>query len=80
MGKLTAKARKNLPAKDFVGPDRSFPIPDKGHVKAALGRAAEYHPNLIPKIKAKAKKKFPGMAMKMDGGRVGQRADRSRRK
>jgi len=36
MARLTAKARKNLPAKTFAGPGRSFPIPDKAHARAAL--------------------------------------------
>ena len=36
MARLTAKARKALPASTFAGPDRSFPIPDKNHAKAAL--------------------------------------------
>ena len=79
MAKLTAKARKALPDSDFAGPGRSFPVQDKGHVKAALARAAEFHPDVIPKIKAKAKKKFPGMKFKMDGGRVAPRMDRPRR-
>jgi transposase len=38
MAKLSAKARKKLPAKDFAGPDRSFPIEDKNHARAALSR------------------------------------------
>jgi hypothetical protein len=36
MAKLTAKARRSLPKKDFAGPGRSFPIPDKSHARAAL--------------------------------------------
>lgn len=36
MARLSAKARKNLPAKTFAGPNRSFPIPDKAHARAAL--------------------------------------------
>lgn len=35
MAKLSTKARKKLPAKDFAGPGRSFPIPDKAHAIAA---------------------------------------------
>lgn len=81
MGKLTAKARKKIPAKDFAGPDRSYPIPDKGHVKSALARASEFHhPEIAANVERKAKKKFPSMKFKMDGGCVSQRADKSRRK
>lgn len=36
MARLTSKERKKLPAKDFAGPGRSFPMPDKAHARAAL--------------------------------------------
>jgi hypothetical protein len=36
MARLTTKARKSLPASVFAGPNRSFPIPDKAHARAAL--------------------------------------------
>ncbi|HJP67536.1 MAG TPA: hypothetical protein VJ846_01445 [Sphingomicrobium sp.] len=36
MARLTSKARNAMPAKTFAGPNRSFPIPDKGHARAAL--------------------------------------------
>lgn len=62
MAKLTAKTRNALPAKDFALPGRKYPIPDKGHAKAALSRAAH---NATPaedaKIKREVKAKFPGM-------------------
>lgn len=54
MGKLTAQARRALPASDFAGPGRSFPIPDKGHAKAALGRINNAPPSARPKIRARA--------------------------
>lgn len=41
MAKLTTKARKSLPAKDFAGPKRSFPIPDKSHARVAKARASQ---------------------------------------
>lgn len=41
MPKLTAKARKSLPAKAFAGPDRSYPIPDKSHAANAKARATQ---------------------------------------
>jgi hypothetical protein len=40
MAKLTTKARNKLPAKDFAGPDRSFPVEDRGHAAAAKSRAS----------------------------------------
>ena len=36
MAKLTAKARAKIPASQFAGPNRSFPIPDKAHARAAI--------------------------------------------
>jgi hypothetical protein len=36
MGRLTAGQRDKMPKSQFAGPGRSFPIPDKGHAKAAL--------------------------------------------
>jgi hypothetical protein len=36
MARLTAKTRKALPSSTFAGQNRSFPIPDKAHARAAL--------------------------------------------
>ena len=36
MARLTAKARSKLPKSTFAGPNRSFPLPDKAHARAAL--------------------------------------------
>jgi hypothetical protein len=41
MAKLTAKARKALPASDFAGPDRSYPVMDKSHAANAKARASQ---------------------------------------
>ena len=40
MAKLTTAARKALPAKDFAGPGRSYPVEDQGHAIAAKSRAS----------------------------------------
>lgn len=45
MAVLSAATRKKLPGSTFAGPNRSFPIPDKNHAKAALslvGRAQKH--------------------------------------
>jgi hypothetical protein len=44
MAKLTTKARKEIPAKDFAGPDRSYPIEDRSHARNALARASGKRP------------------------------------
>lgn len=41
MATLTTAARKKLPAKDFAGPGRSYPVEDKGHARDAKARASE---------------------------------------
>lgn len=64
MAKLTAKARSKIPAKDFAGPGRSFPINDRNHQKAAISMASrsEKAGNITSaekaKIVAKAKAKL----------------------
>lgn len=63
MARLDAKERNALPAKDFAGPNRSFPVNDRGHAKAALGRASEYHPELKAKIREMVRRKFPDMKL-----------------
>lgn len=55
MAKLTARQRKKLPASDFAGPGRSYPVPDRAHAIAAKSRAAQFaSPALKAKIDAKA--------------------------
>lgn len=41
MGKLDTAERKALPAKEFAGPDRSYPIPDRSHAANAKARAKQ---------------------------------------
>ena len=41
MSKLTTSRRDKLPAKDFAGPDGSYPVEDRGHAIAAKGRAKQ---------------------------------------
>lgn len=62
MARLTTKERKKLPKKEFAGPGRSYPIPDKDHARAAEMDAgiARKKGNITSsekaKIDAKAKK------------------------
>jgi hypothetical protein len=57
--RLTAPVRKALPTDDFAGPDRSFPIEDPNHARAALSMAHNA-PNPAA-IQAKVHRKFPGI-------------------
>lgn len=61
MARLTAKARRNLPAKTFAGPNRSFPIPDKAHARAALQdlpRTNKLTPSEKAKVRSRAEAKL----------------------
>lgn len=58
--KLTSKARKDLPKKDFAGPGRSFPIEDKKHARAAMMDAGHKPKAEREKIDAKARKVLKG--------------------
>jgi hypothetical protein len=41
MATLTTKARAKLPGKEFAGPDRSYPVPDRAHAANAKARASQ---------------------------------------
>lgn len=57
MAKLTAAQRKKLPASDFAGPGRSYPVNDKAHAANAKARAAQFaSPSLKKRVDAKANK------------------------
>ncbi len=62
MSKLTSKGRDELPAKDFAGPGRSYPIEDKAHARNAKARAAQA-------VKA-------GRMSKSEEGRIDAKADK----
>jgi hypothetical protein len=62
MAKLTSKARNMLPAKDFGGPDRSYPLNDATHARNALARASQHaSEGLKSHIKEIVHRKFPGI-------------------
>ena len=54
MAKLSAADRKALPASDFGGPGRSYPMPDKSHAANAKARVSNKSPALKAKVDAKA--------------------------
>lgn len=60
MAKLTAAARKKLPAKDFAGKGRSFPIEDKKHARAALMLIGKAPASERASIRARARAKLKG--------------------
>ena len=60
MAKLSAAQRKDLPSKTFAGPNRSYPIPDKKHAKAALMliNKGGLSPEQKAKVRAAAERKL----------------------
>ncbi len=67
MAKLTTKARKSLPPRDFALPkERKFPVEDKNHAANAKARASEMERKgsiskaTEKKIDAKADRKLKG--------------------
>lgn len=65
MAKLHAAERNALPAKDFAGPDRSYPIPDASHARNALARASQHaSPEVLARIRAHVHAKYPGIGKK----------------
>ena len=52
MAKLTAAQRRALPDSDFAGPNRTYPVEDKAHARAAIMDGAK------GKTLAKAKSKL----------------------
>jgi len=63
MAKLSASDRRSMPAKEFAGPHRSFPINDENHARNALARASQFHPELKAEIRAKVHRKFPDIKL-----------------
>lgn len=62
MGRLTTKDRNALPAKDFAGPDRSYPVNDMSHAQNALARVSQYGTDgLKEKVRAAVHRKFPDL-------------------
>lgn len=65
MAKLSYRARKKLPAGEFAGPNRTYPIPDASHARNALARVAQHgSPSLKQKVRAKVHREFPGIKQK----------------
>ncbi len=60
MAKLSASQRRALPSSTFAGPNRSFPVNDKKHAKAALMLINKAPASARPKIRARADAKLGG--------------------
>jgi hypothetical protein len=66
MARLTPSDRSALPATDFAGPERTYPVNDISHARNALARVSQHgYPELKQKIREKVRRKFP--SIKLDG-------------
>ncbi len=62
MPKLTTRARKALPNRDFALPGRKYPIEDKAHAENALARVAQNGSAAQQaEVKAEVHKRYPSM-------------------
>lgn len=62
MARLDARERSEIPTKEFAGPDRSYPINDKDHGRAALSRVSQFGtPELKARVTADVRQKYPDM-------------------
>lgn len=62
MGKLTTKARKAIPTKDFALPGRRYPVENKSHARNALARVSQHgSPEEKAKVRAAVHRKYPGI-------------------
>lgn len=75
MATLSTRQRKALPKSAFALPGRgegphgagagSYPIPDKGHARAALSRVAQHGtPAEKAKVRSAVARKFPAIGVK----------------
>jgi hypothetical protein len=63
VAKLTARSRNALPAKEFAGPGRSFPIPDASHARNALARVSNKSPAVKAEVRAKVHAAYPKIGL-----------------
>ena len=82
MAVLTTKKRNQLPSSTFALPEqRKYPLDTPGRARNALSRGAQNasHEQLAT-IKAKVRRKYPGIKVGGEGEPSKPRADRSSRR
>jgi hypothetical protein len=74
MAKLTAAARKKIPAKDFALGKGRYPIEDEAHARNAEARVSQYGtPSEKARVRAAVRRKYPSMGHE-DGDGAGERS------
>jgi hypothetical protein len=75
MSRLTAAERRKRPARDFAGPDKTFPDYDRKHQRAAIsGASRAYHAGHISKateqrIQARERRKLSSRSTRKGSSR-----------
>lgn len=70
MARLTAEQRDKLPESEFALPPDGYPIPDKGHAKAALSEVSQHgSPTEKAKVRSAVARKFKDMSVNRKGGK-----------
>jgi hypothetical protein len=65
MARLSGKARKALPAKDFALGKGHYPIEDASHARNALSRVSQFGtPEEKAKVRSAVHRKYPGIGRK----------------
>jgi hypothetical protein len=60
MARLSYRARKRLPNREFALKGRRYPIPDKAHARNALARVSQYGTEAEKReVRAKVHRKYP---------------------
>lgn len=69
MAKLTAAARKKIPAKDFALGKGRYPIEDASHARNALARVSQFgSASEKATVRAKVHSKYPGIGSSHKSG------------
>jgi hypothetical protein len=74
MAKLSTKARKELPAKDFALGKGHYPIEDKAHARNALSRVSQFGSSSEKaRVRAAVHNKYPSIG---DKGKARERVSK----
>jgi hypothetical protein len=68
MAKLTAAGRARIKPANFAGPDKSYPIEDRSHARAALSMVSRHgSPAVQSEVRRNVAKKYPGIEQSKNG-------------
>ena len=68
MARLTSAARGKLKGSSFAGPNRSYPIENPSHARAALSMVSRYgSPAVKAEVRRKVAARYPGIGKKPRG-------------